>query len=176
MWTLDADSKLIVSWLEVGEVHADLAGPPTAYNSPVRHYLNRRSRMRSAQSTTQDAPEGQRRYSPAVWTGATRMRADPDEVHMAPATSSARTDDADVDAALHAAGVLEETGKSITSHSTPCGTTSSRIHRSLRVTPANSPTSSGSLLDEAAPKPVSPARRVRARNIRTELKRLRFES
>ena len=102
-WTaLDADSKLIVSWLVGGrdagyatEFMQDLAGRLAnrvqltsdghrAYISAVEDAFGADIDYAMLVKHYGDAPEGQRRYSPAVCTGATRMRVtgDPDEAHI----------------------------------------------------------------------------------------------
>ena len=102
-WTaLDADSKLIVSWLVGGrdagyatEFMQDLAGRLAnrvqltsdghrAYLSAVEDAFGADIDYAMLVKHYGDAPEGQRRYSPAVCTGATRMRVtgDPDESHI----------------------------------------------------------------------------------------------
>ncbi len=102
-WTaLDADSKLIVSWLVGGrdagyatEFMQDLAGRLAnrvqltsdghrAYLSAVEDAFGADIDYAMLVKHYGDAPEGQRRYSPAVCTGATKMRVtgDPDEAHI----------------------------------------------------------------------------------------------
>ena len=102
-WTaLDADSKLIVSWLVGGrdagyaaEFMQDLAGRLSsrvqltsdghrAYLSAVEDAFGSDIDYAMLIKQYGDAPEGQRRYSPAVCTGATRMRVsgNPDEDHI----------------------------------------------------------------------------------------------
>ena len=102
-WTaLDADSKLIVSWLIGGrdagyatEFMQDLAGRLasrvqltsdglSAYLSAVEDAFGADIDYAMLVKHYGDAPEGQRRYSPAVCTGATRKRVtgDPDESHI----------------------------------------------------------------------------------------------
>ena len=102
-WTaLDADSKLIVSWLVGGrdagyatEFMQDLAGRlasrvqltsdgHSAYLSAVEDAFGADIDYAMLVKHYGDAPEGQRRYSPAVCTVATRKRVtgDPDESHI----------------------------------------------------------------------------------------------
>ena len=103
-WTaLDADSKLlIVSWLVGGrdagyaaEFMQDLAGRLAnrvqltsdghrAYLTAVEDAFGSGIDYAMLVKHYGDTPEGQRRYSPAVCTGATRMRVsgDPDEAHI----------------------------------------------------------------------------------------------
>ena len=102
-WTaLDADSKLIVSWLVGGrdagyatEFMQDLAGRLAnrvqltsdglnVYLSAVEDAFGADIDYAMLVKHYGDAPEGQRRYSPAVCTGATRKRVtgDPDESHI----------------------------------------------------------------------------------------------
>ena len=99
---LDADSKLIVSWLVGGRD----AGTATEFTQDLASRLANRVQLTSDGNRLYlsavedafgadidyamlvkyygDAPQGQRRYSPAVCTGATRMRVtgDPDESHI----------------------------------------------------------------------------------------------
>ena len=102
-WTaIDADSKLIVSWLVGGrdagyatEFMQDLAGRLAnrvqLTSDGLRVYLNAVEDAFGADidyamliKHYNNAPEGQRRYSPAVCTGATRMSVtgDPDEDYI----------------------------------------------------------------------------------------------
>ena len=102
-WTaLDADAKLIVSWLIGGrdagyatEFMQDLAGRLAgrvqltsdghrAYLSAVEDAFGADIDYAMLVKHYGDAPEGQRRYSPAVCTGATRLSVtgDPDESHI----------------------------------------------------------------------------------------------
>ena len=102
-WTaLDADAKLIVSWLVGGrdagyatEFMQDLAGRLAnrvqltsdghrAYLSAVEDAFGADIDYAMLVKHYGDAPEGQRRYSPAVCTGATKMSVtgDPDEAHI----------------------------------------------------------------------------------------------
>ena len=102
-WTaIDADAKLIVSWLIGGrdagyatEFMQDLAGRLAgrvqltsdghrAYPLAVEDAFGADIDYAMLVKHYGDAPEGQRRYSPAVCTGATRMRVtgDPDEAHI----------------------------------------------------------------------------------------------
>ena len=102
-WTaLDADSKLIVSWLVGGrdagyatEFMQDVAGRLasrvqltsdglSAYLSAVEDAFGADIDYAMLVKHYGDAPEGQRRYSPAVCTGATKKRVtgDPDEAHI----------------------------------------------------------------------------------------------
>ena len=102
-WTaIDADAKLIVSWLIGGrdagyatEFMQDLAGRLAGrvqltsdglrvYPSAVEDAFGADIDYAMLVKHYGDAPEGQRRYSPAVCTGATRMRVtgDPDEAHI----------------------------------------------------------------------------------------------
>ena len=102
-WTaLDADSKLIVSWLVGGrdagyatEFMQDLAGRLAnrvqltsdghrAYLSAVEDAFGSDIDYAMLVKHYGDAPEGQRRYSPAVCTGATKMSVtgNPDEDHI----------------------------------------------------------------------------------------------
>ena len=102
-WTaLDADSKLIVSWLVGGrdagyatEFMQDLAGRLAnrvqltsdglnVYLSAVEDAFGADIDYAMLIKHYGDAPEGQRRYSPAVCTGATKKRVtgNPDEDHI----------------------------------------------------------------------------------------------
>ena len=102
-WTaIDAEAKLILSWLVGGrdagyatEFLQDLAGRLAtrvqltsdglrAYPSAVEDAFGADVDYGMLIKSYGDAPEGQRRYSPAVCTGATRMRVtgDPDEAHI----------------------------------------------------------------------------------------------
>ena len=102
-WTaIDADAKLIVSWLIGGrdagyatEFMQDLAGRLAgrvqltsdghrAYLSAVEDAFGADIDYAMLVKHYGDAPEGQRRYSPAVCTGATRLSVtgDPDDAHI----------------------------------------------------------------------------------------------
>ena len=189
-WTaLDADSKLIVSWLVGGrdagyatEFMQDLAGRlanrvqltsdghgayPLAvedafgadidYAMLVKHYGN--------------APEGQRRYSPAVCTGATKMSVsgNPDEAHIS--TSYVERHNLSMRMRMRRFTRLTNAfSKKIDNHIYALALyfvhyNFCRIHQSLRVTPAmeagltNAPYDAEwivGLVDAAAPKPRKP--------------------
>ena len=104
-WTwvaIDADTKLVPCWLVGGrdagyatEFMQDLAGRLAsrvqltsdghrAYLSAVEDAFGSDIDYAMLIKQYGDAPEGQRRYSPAVCTGATKMRVsgDPDEAHI----------------------------------------------------------------------------------------------
>ena len=128
---LDADSKLIVSWLVGGRD----AGTATEFTQDLASRLANRVQLTSDGNRLYlsavedafgadidyamlvkyygDAPQGQRRYSPAVCTGATRMRVHRRSrrvAHQHQLRRAPEPDDADVDAALHSADerLLEE--------------------------------------------------------------------
>ena len=105
VWTwvaIDADTKLVPCWLVGGrdagyatEFMQDLAGRLAnrvqltsdghrAYLSAVEDAFGSDVDYAMLVKHYGDAPEGQRRYSPAVCTGATKMRVsgDPDEAHV----------------------------------------------------------------------------------------------
>ena len=189
-WTaLDADSKLIVSWLIGGrdagyatEFMQDLAGrlanrvqltsdglgvylsavedafgADIDYAMLVKHYGN--------------APEGQRRYSPAVCTGATKKRVtgDPDEAHIS--TSYVERHNLSMRMRMRRFTRLTNAfSKKIDNHAYALALyfvhyNFCRIHQSLRVTPAMEAGLAATpydaewivgLVDAAAPTPRKP--------------------
>ena len=160
-WTaLDADSKLIVSWLVGGrdagyaaEFMQDLAGRLAnrvqltsdghrAYLSAVEDAFGSGIDYAMLVKHYGDTPEGQRRYSPAVCTGATRVRVsgDPDEAHISTSyverqnltmRMSMRRYTRLTNAFSKKLANLEHHVALYFVHYNFC-----RIHRSLRVTPA----------------------------------------
>ncbi len=186
-WTaLDADSKLIVSWLVGGrdagyaaEFMQDLAGRLAsrvqltsdghrAYLSAVEDAFGADIDYAMLVKHYGDAPEGQRRYSPAVCTGATRMRVagDPDEAHISTSyverqnltmRMSMRRYTRLTNAFSKKLANLEHHVALYFVHYNFC-----RVHRSLRVTPAMAAGITDtlhdmewivSLIDARAPKP-----------------------
>ena len=160
-WTaLDADSKLIVAWLVGGrdagyaaEFMQDLAGRLAnrvqltsdghrTYLSAVEDAFGSDIDYAMLIKQYGDAPEGQRRYSPAVCTGATKMRVsgDPDEAHISTSyverqnltmRMSMRRFTRLTNAFSKKLANLEHHVALYFVHYNFC-----RIHRSLRVTPA----------------------------------------
>ena len=160
-WTaLDADSKLIVSWLVGGrdagyavEFMQDLAGRLAnrvqltsdghrVYLSAVEDAFGANVDYAMLVKHYGDTPEGQRSYSPAVCTGATRMRVsgDPDEAHISTSyverqnltmRMSMRRYTRLTNAFSKKLANLEHHVALYFVHYNFC-----RIHRSLRVTPA----------------------------------------
>ena len=160
-WTaLDADSKLIVSWLVGGrdagyaaEFMQDLAGRLAnrvqltsdghrTYLSAVEDAFGSDVDYAMLVKHYGDAPEGQRRYSPAVCTGATKTRVTgaPDEAHIS--TSYVERQNLTMRMAMRRFTRLTNAfSKKLANlehhvalyfvHYNFC-----RIHRSLRVTPA----------------------------------------
>ena len=160
-WTaLDADSKLIVSWLiggrDVGtatEFVQDLAGRLAnrvqltsdghrAYLSAVEDAFGSNVDYAMLVKHYGDAPEGQRRYSPAVCTGATAMRVtgDPDEAHIS--TSYVERHNLTIRMAVRRyARLTNAFSKKLSNHVAAFSLfvmyyNFARTHQSLRVTPA----------------------------------------
>ena len=189
-WTaLDADSKLIVSWLVGGrdagyatEFMQDLAGRLAnrvqltsdghrAYPSAVEDAFGADIDYAMLVKHYGNAPEGQRRYSPAVCTGATKMSVagDPDEAHIS--TSYVERHNLSMRMRMRRFTRLTNAfSKKIDNHIYALALyfvhyNFCRIHQSLRVTPAmeagltNTPYDAEwivGLVDAAAPKPAKP--------------------
>ena len=192
-WTaLDADSKLIVSWLIGGrdagyatEFMQDLAGRLAnrvqltsdghrAYLSAVEDAFGSNVDYAMLVKHYGDASEGQRRYSPAVCTGATRMRVtgDPDEAHIS--TSYVERQNLTMRMSMRRYTRLTNAfSKKIQNHAHSLALyyvwyNFCRIHRSLRVTPAMEAGITSTvhdmewivgLIDASAPKPQRPGPR-----------------
>ena len=160
-WTaLDADSKLIVSWLIGGrdsgtatEFVQDLAGRLAnrvqltsdgnrLYLSAVEDAFGADIDYAMLVKHYGDAPEGQRRYSPAVCTGATKMRVtgDPDEDHIS--TSYVERHNLTIRMAVRRyARLTNAFSKKLSNHVAAFSLfvmyyNFGRTHQSLRVTPA----------------------------------------
>ena len=189
-WTaLDADSKLIVSWLVGGrdagyatEFMQDLAGRLAnrvqltsdglnVYLSAVEDAFGADIDYAMLVKHYGDAPEGQRRYSPAVCTGATKMRVtgDPDESHIS--TSYVERQNLTMRMSMRRYTRLTNAfSKKLANHEHNVALYTvwynfCRIHRSLRVTPAmeaglaDTPYDAEwivGLVDAAAPTPRKP--------------------
>ena len=160
-WTaIDADSKLIVSWL-IGDRDAgyateflqDLAGRLAgrvqltsdghgAYPSAVEDAFGADVDYAVLIKHFGDAPEGQRRYSPAVCTGATKKRVtgDPDEAHIS--TSYVERHNLTIRMAVRRyARLTNAFSKKLSNHVAAFSLfvmyyNFGRTHQSLRVTPA----------------------------------------
>ena len=189
-WTaLDADSKLIVSWLVGGrdagyatEFMQDLAGRLAnrvqltsdghrAYLSAVEDAFGSDIDYAMLIKHYGDAPEGQRRYSPAVCTGATKTRVsgDPDEAHIS--TSYVERHNLTMRMSMRRYTRLTNAfSKKIQNHAHSLALyyvwyNFCRVHRSLRVTPAMAAGITSTLhdmewivglIDARAPKPRRP--------------------
>ena len=189
-WTaLDADSKLIVSWLVGGrdagyatEFMQDLAGRLAnrvqltsdghrAYLSAVEDAFGSDIDYAMLIKHYGDAPEGQRRYSPAVCTGATKTRVsgDPDEAHIS--TSYVERHNLTMRMSMRRYTRLTNAfSKKIQNHAHSLALyyvwyNFCRVHRSLRVTPAMAAGITSTLhdmewivglIDARAPKPQRP--------------------
>ncbi len=189
-WTaLDADSKLIVSWLVGGRD----AGYATEFMQDVASRLANRVQLTSDGLNVYlsavedafgadidyamliksygDAPEGQRRYSPAVCTGTTKkpVTGDPDDAHIS--TSYVERHNLTMRMAMRRFTRLTNAfSKKLANHEHNVALYTvwynfCRIHRSLRVTPAmeaglaDTPYDAEwivGLVDAAAPKPRKP--------------------
>ena len=189
-WTaLDADSKLIVSWLVGGrdagyatEFMQDVAGRLAnrvqltsdglgVYLSAVEDAFGADIDYAMLIKHFGDAPEGQRRYSPAVCTGATKkpVTGDPDEAHIS--TSYVERHNLTMRMSMRRYTRLTNAfSKKLANHEHNVALYTvwynfCRIHRSLRVTPAmeaglaDTPYDAEwivGLVDAAAPKPRKP--------------------
>ena len=192
-WTaLDADSKLIVSWLVGGrdagyatEFMQDLAGRLAnrvqltsdghrAYLSAVEDAFGADIDYAMLVKHYGDAPEGQRRYSPAVCTGATRMRVsgDPDEDHIS--TSYVERHNLTMRMSMRRYTRLTNAfSKKIQNHAHALALyyvwyNFCRVHQTLRTSPAMAAKITGTLhdmewivglIDARAPKPQRPGPR-----------------
>ena len=189
-WTaLDADSKLIVSWLVGGrdagyatEFMQDVAGRLAnrvqltsdglgVYLSAVEDAFGADIDYAMLIKHFGDAPEGQRRYSPAVCTGATKkpVTGDPDDAHIS--TSYVERHNLTMRMSMRRYTRLTNAfSKKLANHEHNVALYTvwynfCRIHRSLRVTPAmeaglaDTPYDAEwivGLVDAAAPKPRKP--------------------